>query len=256
MPLPTLSTTPVTNQRVLLRTDLNVPFAADGSISDDYRLTAIQPTLDYLLAHQANVIIATHLGKPKPGVVTPALSTQKLIPWFTAQGYHVTFCPDLTAAARATPTQPKTILLLENVRFLAGEKESSATLAKQYADIADIYVNDAFGTSHRADTSVALVPTLFAPNKRCIGLRLEREIAALNTLKIKPKQPFILVLGGSKLDDKIPLIAAFLSAPMPQRPSVIAIGGCASPPVPQSPRVVHRDNHPPPGHRGFGCRHH
>lgn len=201
----TIKNCPLNNKKVFLRADLNVPLN-NGTIVDDFRLQSIIPTLDYLLKKNCTIILATHIGRPKNNEST--LSTKILIPWFEQRGYSIVYEPDLTKAQQH-PTS-STIILLENLRFFAGEKDSDTTFAKQLAKCAEYYVNDAFAVSHRNDTSITLLPTLFPSNKRTIGLLIENELTHLNKLLINPKNPYTLVLGGGKVTDKLPIITAML----------------------------------------------
>ncbi len=192
------------NARVVLRADLNVPLD-HGSIVDDERLQAIRPTLDLILQKGGQCILLTHLGKPKE--YDPQLSTQQLIPWFKKNNYSIEF------AATSADIQPNTqarIILLENLRFFPGEQTQDQSFAQELAQLGDYYVNDAFGTLHRTDTSITLVPLLFSPEKRTIGLLVERELRTLDTLRKHPHHPFVLILGGSKAATKIPLIEYFI----------------------------------------------
>ena len=194
------------NQRVFLRTDLNVPLH-QGSIISYRRLQAIRPTLDCLIGQNAKIILATHIGRPKGA--DPSLSTKHLIPWFEQHGYSVTFSPDVETANETTIT-PGTILLLENLRFFSGEKTSDLVFAKQLAQLADWYVNDAFGTLHRSDTSVYLLAEQFPREKRTIGFLVEKELAILNEFMNNPQHPATIILGGGKVADKLSLIKNLL----------------------------------------------
>ena len=206
---PIFQTWDCTHKRVFLRADLNVPLK-NTTILSDARLKAIQPTLNALLAKDAIVILATHIGNPKNK--ESHLSTQLLMPWFEKQGYHIQYISDLsTASTLSRSSTAKTILLLENVRFYKGEKDHSIAFAKELAQLADFYINDAFGTLHRNDTSITLLAEQFPFEKRSIGLLVAQELQILNALLKKPAHPFILILGGSKLETKIPVIENLLS---------------------------------------------
>lgn len=195
------------NKRVLLRADLNVPLR-NGVMVNDYRLQALLPTIDYIQQAGAKIILATHIGRPLKS--DPTLSTRLLIPWFEQHGYTIHFQPDVTKAHAESLKDFDTILLLENMRFFPGEKNGDLTFAHQLASLGDYYVNDAFGTLHRTDTSVTLTPSLFDPDKRTIGFLVAHEMAMLDHLRSNTQQPFTLVLGGGKVADKIPLIKALL----------------------------------------------
>jgi len=223
MNITTLQSCDVTNKRVLVRADLNVPLN-NGAICDDFRLKAFLPTLQQLVKKQPDsIIIATHIGKPDPACPDQALSTKILIPWFVQHGITITHC---TLEDIATPKQPKTVILLENLRFYPGEKSHDLAFAKQLASCADVYVNEAFATMHRNDTSITLTAQQFSPAHRCIGPLVEKEIHELDLLRNTPEPPLGIVLGGAKLDDKIPLLAHFIQHPDPaRRAHIVAVGG-------------------------------
>ena len=193
------------NKRVFLRADLNVPLN-NGTILDDYRLLSIRPTIDLILKKGGHIILATHLGRPA-GKPVAQLSTKQLIPWFEQHGYTISFCPTFADAKNNTKNS---ITLLENLRFFPGEQNQDHHFAQQLADLAEYYVNDAFGTLHRTDTSLTLVPPLFSKNHRTIGLLIEHELQALNALLENPQRPFIVIIGGGKVSTKIPLLRNLL----------------------------------------------
>jgi phosphoglycerate kinase len=215
----------VKNQRVLMRCDFNVP--TEGTlITDDFRLQAALPSLLILQQAQASVVLITHRGNPKPESVDPFLSTKHLIPWFQHHNLPVVFAATIQEAARLQ--SPNHMVLLENLRFFPGEKGQDPTFAQELASLADIYINDAFGTIHRNDASITLVPQLFSSEHRLIGLLIAHEIKGLDHLINKPEQPFITILGGAKLDDKVPLILNLLERPRTLRMTSCLIGGLPS----------------------------
>ncbi len=197
----------IAHQRVFLRADLNVP-TNNGKIENDFRLTKMQPTLDFLINHNAQVILATHIGKPKDK--EPELSTRILIPWFEQHGYTLRFTEEIDTILRM-PIIAKEIILLENLRFFPGEKKADPLFAKQLSHTAHYYINDAFGTIHEHDCSVTVLPYEFPENKRSIGFLIEKEMQMLGELKNNPPRPFIAFVGGGKIEDKIPLIAHLLN---------------------------------------------
>jgi len=203
---PTFSQWNMTNKRIFLRADLNVPLS-DGKISNDFRLISTLPTIDFILNHHGSIVLATHIGEPKNSV--PELSTKILIPWFEQRGYSIIFIKDIGTISHLKVV-PKQILLIENLRFFPGEKNGDPFFAKQLANTAHYYINDAFGVVHRNDCSVTLLPYEFPENRRSIGLLMEKELRALNVLKENPPRPFIAILGGKKIKDKIPLIHSLL----------------------------------------------
>lgn len=229
--LPLITDIPLQGKRVFLRADLNVPLE-NGSIANDHRLQALLPTIDYIQTHGGKVILATHIGRPpasrERNYFDETLSTKNLIPWFEKKGKKVTYEGDLRKAIDASHQNRNEILLLENLRFFNGEKEVNIEFAELLADLADIYINDAFGMLHRSDTSVTLLPEIMHP-RPCerlrlvgFGLLVQKEIEALTN--IKAGQP-LLVLGGSKIKTKLPMLKSFLEQPEKKRVKTILIGG-------------------------------
>ena len=195
------------NQRIFVRADLNVPLD-NGKIVDDIKLQAVQPTLDYILKQNGTVILATHLGRPKG--IDSSLSTERLVPWFKKNKYSIIFAPTLNEAYKLSFNNPKTIILLENLRFFPEEKDQSIDFAKQLAQCADRFVQDAFGALHRNETSITLLPLEFNESHRSVGFLIKKEIEELNTVCKNPKSPFCLILGGKKIKDKIELLKHLL----------------------------------------------
>ncbi len=207
--------------RVLVRLDLNVP-VSNGTVADDMRIRAALPTLRWLLARARVVAACSHLGKPK-GVPDPALSLEPVAAALEALvGRPVRFLPDCVggevsaAAARASGD----LLLLENLRFHPGEKANDPTFARQLAGPFSHYVNDAFGTAHRAHASVVAVPALFAGGRRAAGRLMEAEVTALRRVVDAPEQPFVAIVGGAKISTKTAPLEALLGTV-----SSLAIGG-------------------------------
>jgi phosphoglycerate kinase len=196
----------LTNKRVLLRADLNVPLRT-GQIMDDYRLRMILPTINLILQKGGKIVLITHIGRPKQP--DPALSTKQLIPWFEKNGYQIAFSPTIEDAHKKI-AQGNQIVLLENIRFFPGEKEKDKQFAQSLAALADYYVNDAFATMHRDEASITIVPRYFPPENRTIGLLAELELNHLNRLLYHPQRPFAFIIGGGKVKDKLPLLLNLL----------------------------------------------
>jgi phosphoglycerate kinase len=218
----------IKNKRVFLRADLNVPLH-NKQIVQDYRLQSIIPTIKYVQKHGGKIILATHIGRPCAKIQTnyfdENLSTKILVSWFEKHNFKITFEPDLIKAKLLSKSNFDEILLLENLRFFNGEKgtqKEQETFAKLLKDLADIYINDAFALSHRNDCSVTLLPQKFKLQNRAFGLLYQKEILELTKLKKDVMQPFVLIIGGNKLKNKIPMLKSFLLAK--HKPSTILIG--------------------------------
>ncbi len=208
----------VEGARVLIRLDLNVPIA-DGVVQDDTRIVAALPTLKWL-GERASVIAAcSHLGKAK-GAPDPAYSLAPVAPVLAkALGRPVRFVEDCLDPSIAD-AEPGTLLLLENLRFHPGEKADDAGFAAQLTAPFTHYVNDAFGTAHRAHASVSAAPRLFSQGKKAAGFLMEREVAALSRVLTDPEQPFVSVVGGAKISTKTAPLEALLD-----RVQTLLIGG-------------------------------
>lgn len=199
----------VDGKRVLVRVDFNVPL--DGEeVTDDTRIRAALPTIEYLTGVGAKVILCSHLGRPK-GQVVPELSlapAAKRLAELTGQPVEMaTDVGGEDSRAKAEALEPGQILLLENTRYEAGETENDPTLAQRLASLADLYVNDAFGAAHRAHASTTGVA---ADLPAYAGLLLEKEVENLTSVATDPKRPLVVVLGGAKVSDKVGVIDRFL----------------------------------------------
>jgi phosphoglycerate kinase len=207
--LRSLTDVDVAGRRVLVRVDFNVPLH-DGDITDDARIRGALPTIDWLRERGARIIIASHLGRPNGP--DPALSLSPVAARLAQlTGVEVAFATDVVGAdARAKVAQlaPGGLLLLENVRFEPGETTNDPELARALSELADVYVNDAFGTAHRAHASTEGVAHHVAD--RAAGLLLEREVTLLTAILEAPERPLVAVIGGSKVSDKIGVIDRFL----------------------------------------------
>ena len=202
----------VRGKKVLLRCDFNVPLAKDGSgtITDDKRIRASLPTIQYLLDQGAAVIACSHLGKPKG--VTPELSLKPVaVRLSELLGKPVSMAEDVVgpdAQAKAAALKPGEILLLENTRFEPGETKNDPELAKQLASLADLYVSDAFGAVHRAHASTAGVADYLPAVS---GFLIQKELEFLGGAIADPKRPLVAILGGSKVSSKIGVINNLLN---------------------------------------------
>ncbi|HEX2703927.1 MAG TPA: phosphoglycerate kinase [Solirubrobacteraceae bacterium] len=204
-----LADTDVDGKRVLVRVDFNVPLR-DGMITDDTRIRAALPTIESLRERGARIILVSHLGRPKG--VDPALSLRPVAERLAElTGASVVSASDVVGeSARACVERlaPGEIVLLENIRFEAGETNNDPELAKELGELCDVYVNDAFGSAHRAHSSTEGITHYV--KETAAGLLLEREVGQLNAILADPARPLIAVLGGSKVTDKIEVIERFL----------------------------------------------
>lgn len=199
-------------KRVLIRVDFNVPLEGD-KITDDTRIVAALPTLKAILAQKPkSIVLMSHLGRPKDGVPDPkysmrpvAQALQKLL------DHAVIFLEDPfaeTSYAQAANASEGSVVLLENTRFFPGETKNDAELAKKFARYGDVFVNDAFGSAHRAHSSTEAVAKLMPA---VAGLLMEKELDYLATALESPKRPLVAILGGAKVSDKIKVIEALLT---------------------------------------------
>lgn len=223
MPKKTIRDIELINKRVLVRVDFNVPLdEKDGSmvITDATRIQETLPTLNYLIDQGAKVILCSHLGRPK-GERDPKQSLAPVAPALSALlGRPVEFSNETigeSAKAKALALPAGGVLLLENTRFHAGEEKNDAELAKGLADLADIFVNDAFGSAHRAHSSTAGVADYLPAVS---GLLMEKELTYLHDELENPERPFVVILGGAKVNDKIEVINRLL-----EKADTIIIGG-------------------------------
>jgi phosphoglycerate kinase len=207
-------------RRVFLRADLNVPLAG-GAVGDDTRLRAVLPTIQHAFNRGAAVVLASHLGRPQ-GVPAPQYSLRPVaerLETLLAQPVPLApncVGPEVTEQAQAL--KPGQVLLLENLRFHAGEEANDEAFAQALAELADCYVNDAFAAAHRAHASIAAITRFLQP--AAAGLLLQKELDALTRILERPQRPLVAVLGGAKVSDKLALVEHLL-----ERVDALLIGG-------------------------------
>lgn len=208
------------NKRVFVRVDFNVPIK-DGVVGDDSRIRAAIPTLKFLKEKGAKLIVASHLGRPK-GKPEPKYSMEPVAALLGQYlGSDVVFAHDsvgLPVQRQSKEIKDNQVLLLENLRYYPGEEANEGDFAVKLASLCDAYVNDAFGTCHRAHASVSALPNLV--NEKFAGFLLEKEISELGRVIHNPERPFVAILGGSKVSDKVGVIEALVV-----KSSKIIIGG-------------------------------
>ena len=211
----------LSGKKVFVRVDFNVPLDADGSVTDDTRIKAALPTIKKLYEQNAKIILASHLGRPK-GERVESMSLAPVAPVLSERlGLPVLFLNDCIGSEveeAINGLQGGQIVLLENLRFHKGETENDPQFAKELASLADVYVNDAFGTAHRAHASTFGVPDLLPV--KISGYLIAKELEFLGQKTSSPDRPFTVILGGAKVSDKIMVIDALLD-----KADTIIIGG-------------------------------
>lgn len=212
----------IKGKKILLRCDFNVPMDEEGNITDDTRIRAAIPTIEYILDNGGSVILMSHLGRPK-GEPNPKYSLKLVVKRIEQLiGKGIKFADDNLVISDATKNLAKElkqgeILLLQNMRFRKEEEENDENFSKELASLGDIYVNDAFGTSHRAHTSTVGVAA-FLPS--AMGFLIEKELKIMGETLETPERPFIVILGGAKVSDKIGIIENLID-----KVDAIIIGG-------------------------------
>lgn len=196
------------NKRALVRVDFNVPLNNELEITDTTRIEAAIPTINHILASGGSIVLISHLGRPKNGPETQfslAPVAKKLAELLQKDVQFVDDCIGEEATKVTKNLTPGSIVLLENLRFYAEEKSGDSAFAQQLAQHGDVYVNDAFGTAHRAHASTAIIAQFF-DGKKCFGLLLAKEIKSLNRLLLHPESPTLAIIGGAKVSSKIGII--------------------------------------------------
>ncbi len=220
----------VRNKKVIVRVDFNVPLDKEFNVTDDTRLRGALPTIQYLLEQNASIILLSHFGRPLAkllpdgGIDKKKFTLAHVIPALSElTGKKVDFYPDVIGegvAQKVSALQPGEILLLENTRFYEGEEKGDPAFAAQLASLSDVYINDAFGAAHRAHASTAIMANHFDAQHKAFGFLMQLELESAKKIQEDPKHPFVAILGGAKVSDKILLIEALLD-----KADKIIIGG-------------------------------
>ncbi|MGI6643356.1 MAG: phosphoglycerate kinase [Bacillota bacterium] len=219
MPKATIRDVDVQGKRCLVRVDFNVPIK-DGLITDDSRIRAAVPTIEYLRRRGAKIILMSHLGRPKGKVVEDLRLGPVAIRLKELLGIEVAYsdeCVGLKPQSLVAGMKPGDVLLLENLRFHDGEEKNDPEFSREFSSLGDVYVNDAFGTAHRAHASTAGIADYLPAYA---GLLMEKEISFLGTLLANPDRPFAAVIGGAKVSDKLSVLSNLL-----EKVDVLLIGG-------------------------------
>lgn len=211
-------------KKALIRVDFNVPLDAQFAVTDDTRMRAAVPTIEKILNDGGSVILMSHLGRPKEGP-TDKYSLKHLVAYLSQLlgGRNVAFANDCIgeeAIQKAGALQPGEVLLLENLRFYKEEEKGDPEFAAKLSRLGDVYVNDAFGTAHRAHASTAVIAQYYAPEHKMFGLLMEGEVSSAEKVMHAAEKPFTAIIGGAKVSDKILIIENLL-----ERATDIIIGG-------------------------------
>ena len=211
-------------QKALIRVDFNVPLDKEYKITDDTRMRAAVPTIQKIIKDGGSVILMSHLGRPKDGPTEKYSLKHLVVPLRRLlNGEAVLFANDCIgeeAQKMATGLKPGEVLLLENLRFYKEEEKGDETFAKKLSQLGDVWVNDAFGTAHRAHASTAVIAKFFPPEKRLFGYVMEGEVKAAEKVLHNAEKPFTAIIGGAKVSDKILILENLL-----EKATDIIIGG-------------------------------
>ena len=217
------STFPFKGKKALIRVDFNVPLDKEFNITDDTRITAAVPTIKKVLDDGGSVILMSHLGRPKEGPAEK-YSLKHILPHLSKLlGTEVQFANDCIgdeAVQKSKDLQPGQVLLLENLRFYKEEEKGDEAFAEKLSKLGDVYINDAFGTAHRAHASTAVIAKFFSPENKMFGLVMEGEVSSAEKVLNSSEKPFTAIIGGAKVSDKIMIIENLL-----ERATDIIIGG-------------------------------
>ncbi|MBU3714409.1 MAG: phosphoglycerate kinase [Ferruginibacter sp.] len=212
------------NSKALIRVDFNVPLDDQFNITDDTRMKATLPTINKILGDGGAVILMSHLGRPKDGPVEKYSLKHLVVHLKNLLGsVNVAFANDCIGAEaieKASSLKPGEVLLLENLRFYKEEEKGDKTFAEKLSKLGDVYVNDAFGTAHRAHASTAVIADFFASDNKMFGLLMEGEVISAEKVMHSAEKPFTAIIGGAKVSDKILIIENLL-----ERATDIIIGG-------------------------------
>lgn len=210
-------------EKALIRVDFNVPLNEELEITDDTRMKAAVPTILKVINDGGSVILMSHFGRPKDGPADKYSLKHLVSRLNSLLSTHVIFAPDCIgqeAVDAAKDLQPGQVLLLENLRFYKEEEKGDEAFAEKLSKLGDVWVNDAFGTAHRAHASTAVIAKFFDPSKRFFGLLMEGEVSSAEKVLHQSEKPFVAIIGGAKVSDKILIIENLL-----ERATDIIIGG-------------------------------
>jgi len=213
------------DKKALVRVDFNVPLNDQFEVTDDNRMRAAIPTIKKIIADGGSVILMSHLGRPKDGPTNKysLFHIVKHLQHLVGDDAEVFFSSDCigeTAEKAASLLEPTDILLLENLRFYKEEEKGDPAFAEKLSKLGDVYVNDAFGTAHRAHASTSIIADYFESDKKMFGLLMESEVASAEKVMLQSEKPFTAIIGGAKVSDKILIIENLL-----ERATDIIIGG-------------------------------